>query len=216
VTPRGRLQRLNDIRQIADSLRESGADAGAPDLTGSILDRVDAERPFLSGRTRRMVIAGRYGIGAAVLVMVLGVAVAHRMYPDIGSFDRKSSPLSSVVESVRHEAVEQIAGIRQTVPGASSALMTLVVANSPAPAQPQSVTCTMVGPTMTPVEAARQAAPSPGQVFCIDRPLSGFGPILSGYAAMPRSSWRLQPAPLGEEFSPLFGEDQTERAAAPR
>ena len=64
VNRRQRQERLHDIRQVADSLRDAPIEA--PDFTGSILDRVDVERPFLAPSVRRRLPWIRIGLGACV------------------------------------------------------------------------------------------------------------------------------------------------------
>lgn len=168
MTPRKRRQRLDSIHEIADQLRQS-AGVPAPDLTDSILDRVGESRPFLDRRTRRMLWVGRGAIGLSVAVVGLGVALTHRWAPQTVDLVTASAPapLSSVVESVRHEAGERLVNLRVAVDqaatvesGSNSAptggLLTLVASAAPiAPARTKTACCTICGPMIPPAEAAK-------------------------------------------------------------
>lgn len=114
MTPRKRRDRLNSIREIAAQLQQSD-DCVAPDLTQSILARVDAHRPFLDRHTRRMVWVGRGALVACVAAVVLTAALMQRFAPDAVEILARPAPLSNVVESVKTNATERLVGLREAV-----------------------------------------------------------------------------------------------------
>jgi len=234
LNARGRKQRLHSIHEIADSLRQSSPAAAMPDLTGSILDAVDAERPFLSPKTRRVAFAARFVLGLALVSVVLGVAIVHRFAPGVVELTSSPAPLSAVVETVSSEATLKLANLRQTVETVSSTSSNasaskssgglLALVGSVAPKHPY--TCTMIGPTLSPAEAARQGCPSAACApFCMNRPLAEIGK-LSGVALPAQSDWALRVS-LGNASSPSFkskltdimpllADDEADAAFAPR
>lgn len=114
MTPRKRRDRLNSIREIAAQLQQSD-DLAAPDLTHSILARVDANRPFLDRHTRRMVWVGRGALVASVAAIVLTAALMQRFAPETVEIVARPAPLSNVVESVKIDAAERLVVLRDAV-----------------------------------------------------------------------------------------------------
>lgn len=114
MTPRKRRDRLNSIREIAAQLQQSD-DLAAPDLTQSILARVDANRPFLDRQTRRMVWVGRGALVASVAAIVLTAALMQRFAPETVEIVARPAPLSNVVESVKSNATERLVVLREAV-----------------------------------------------------------------------------------------------------
>jgi len=121
MTPRNRRDKLRDIQQIADSLRAdlpTGPDGGdAPDFTEAILDRVHAQRPFLSHRTRRLVVACRYAAAAAVLLMIAGIVVVQATSPKVTSIAAPIQPVtfSPAVDSVRDMTAQAVSNVRRAI-----------------------------------------------------------------------------------------------------
>lgn len=184
MTPRKRRDRLNSIREIAAQLQQSD-DLAAPDLTQSILARVDASRPFLDRRTRRMLWVGRGALVASVAAVVLMSALMQRFAPESVEIVARPAPLSTVVESVKTDATERLVVLREVVSGGprldaalnaeassfdampSGGLLTLVTAASPVGAIDQrteasSRVCVngLCGPILPPVRAAQLVVPS--------------------------------------------------------
>ncbi|MCC6319989.1 MAG: hypothetical protein IT438_00955 [Phycisphaerales bacterium] len=218
MNPRVRRTRLNDIQQIAESLRQSD-DVPAPDLTGSILDAVDAQRPFLSSRTRRLVIAGRFALGFAVVAVVGTIALTSRWAPAMFEFVQRPAPLSTVVDSVQSEAQVRLADLQRqvqtvtistgsTAPSAPVQVIYSLVSPSETAGRAHAIRCTMVGPTQPASEAAQRCCGSDqvDPACCAYRPLAG----IAGLRGVPvpfQSSWRVQDRPgTGlqiEELDPL-------------
>jgi hypothetical protein len=94
----GLMQRM---QRAIGRLRES---VDAPDLTGSIMARVEARRPFLPNRQRRMVSAGRLAAAACVLIAVSGVALTRRWWPGALDLVTRERPVSAVVDAGRADA----------------------------------------------------------------------------------------------------------------
>ncbi len=108
-----RRDRLNDLHRINDALRSAAPDA--PDLSASILARVDAERGFVCRRGRALVWAGRAGAAATVALVALGLALAYRANPGSIDLTNRATPASDVIDSVSARAAAQFVQIRGAV-----------------------------------------------------------------------------------------------------
>lgn len=118
MTPRNRRSKLHDIQQIADSLRSDTplpGDGAVPDFTDAILRRVDAQRPFLTHRTRRLVAACRYGAAAAVLLAVGGIVLVQATSPRIAELAAPIQPVtfSPAVDAVRETTAQAVDCVRR-------------------------------------------------------------------------------------------------------
>ncbi|HVU63086.1 MAG TPA: hypothetical protein VHC70_03860 [Phycisphaerales bacterium] len=99
MNERNRRARLDDIRRVAYEMRETPI--VAPDLTSSILDRVDAERPFLAPSVRRKLPWIRIGVGGCVVLTALGIALTYRWAPRaVQAIAQQPAPISDVVQCV--------------------------------------------------------------------------------------------------------------------
>jgi len=108
-----RRARLNDIAEIATSLRSAPIDA--PDFTSSILDRVDVERPFLAPSVRRRLPWIRIGLGASVALGALAMALTHRWAPEAIQLADQPAPISDVVQSIECATCQKFAAYRPAV-----------------------------------------------------------------------------------------------------
>lgn len=89
-------------QRMVSQLRE-GIDA--PDLTDRIMGDLSARDRFLPARLRRMVKAGRLAVAACLLLGVLGVATAHRYWPEaFRGLSNEPTPVSDVIASGKNEA----------------------------------------------------------------------------------------------------------------
>ncbi|MBX3406465.1 MAG: hypothetical protein KF869_06850 [Phycisphaeraceae bacterium] len=113
-----RRDRLNDLHRINDALRSA---APSPDLSASILARVDAERGFVCRRGRALVWAGRAGAAATVALVALGLALAYRANPGSLDLATRATPASDVIDSVSARAAAQFVQIRGAVEPARGA-----------------------------------------------------------------------------------------------
>lgn len=116
--PGARRHRLHDIQDVVKSLREP---VEAPDLTRAILSRVEAEKPFVDERTRRLVWISRLGFAASLAVAALGVALMHRSAPEWLRLAPQPQPLSDVVATAGDEVTTGIRAFRATLTSAASA-----------------------------------------------------------------------------------------------
>ncbi len=108
MNERNRRARLDDIRRVAETLRESPIEA--PDFTASILDRVDAERPFLAPSVRRRLPWVRIGLGVCVAATTLMVAMTYRVAPNaVRVVSLQGAPVSDVVQCVECAAAARLA-----------------------------------------------------------------------------------------------------------
>ncbi len=108
MNERNRRSRLDDIRRVAESLRESPIEA--PDFTSSILDRVDAERPFLAPSVRRRLPWVRIGLGVCVAATTLTIAMTYRVAPNaVRVVSQQGAPVSDMVQCVECAAAAKLA-----------------------------------------------------------------------------------------------------------
>jgi len=84
-----------------------------PDLTDSILGRVESERGFVAAPKRRRITAGRVFVAAGLLAVVGGVAAVHRAAPWTAGWTLEASPVSGVIEASRQDAAAGVASIRE-------------------------------------------------------------------------------------------------------
>lgn len=112
-----RRDRLRDIQEVMNSLRRP---VEAPDLTGSILARVEQERPFVDPRTQRLVWVSRAGFAASVAIVALGIALMHRAAPGLLRLASRPQPLSDVVSTAETEVTAGLQSIRSTIAAAAS------------------------------------------------------------------------------------------------
>jgi len=131
LTNRGRRARLEDIQQIADALREP---VDSPDLSASILARVDSQRCFLPCRARAMVWIGRGAAAFAVILVVLGITLANTYHPGAMSPSPQPTLVTGVISAVSSQANEQITALRfSLVPSGSTSMdITGLLASVPA------------------------------------------------------------------------------------
>ena len=108
-----RRARLNDIAEIATTLRSAPIDA--PDFTSSILDRVDVERPFLAPSVRRRLPWIRIGLGACFAFGALAIALTHRWAPEAVQLADQPAPISDVVQSIECATCLKFASYRPAV-----------------------------------------------------------------------------------------------------
>lgn len=107
-----RRDRLSDLHRINDALRSA---APMPDLSSSILARVDAERAFVCRRGRALVWAGR-GVAVGLIALVaLGLALAYRAKPGSLDLQARATPASDVIDTFAHRAARQYVQIREAV-----------------------------------------------------------------------------------------------------
>lgn len=109
----GRRARLNDIAEIATTMRSAPIEA--PDFTSSILDRVDVERPFLAPSVRRRLPWIRMGLGVCVALGTLAMALTHRWAPEVVQLADQPAPISDVVQSIECATCQKFASYRPAV-----------------------------------------------------------------------------------------------------
>lgn len=107
---RGRLAETEKI--LADLARPMRS----PDLTDSILDQVDARKPFVAKRTRRFVTVGRLAAAAAVLLITgVGVLVEHAR-PGSLRFSHEPTPITSMVHASAWRGNDMMAAMPASAP----------------------------------------------------------------------------------------------------
>ena len=181
-----RRDRLNDLHRINDALR---SDARSPDLSASILARVDAERGFVCRRGRALVWAGRAGAATTVALVALGLALAYRANPGSLDLASRATPASDVIDSVSARAAAQLVQIRGAVEPTRSAneLSAVIVGVAPigslaGPIGLAVQATTFVGPPVP--STLPQVAPAPcGRL----RRVGPFDSLLA--SAAPQSPW---------------------------
>ncbi len=113
MNPRDRRSKLWQIRDVAEAMRAEPP--AAPDFTSAILDRVDAQRPFLAPSVRRRVpwvYAGLAGVSAAG---VLSAVLLHRAAPSAMEFASGPAPVSTFANSLECAACRKFDALRATL-----------------------------------------------------------------------------------------------------
>lgn len=113
------IDEINDVRGIAHSMRLRPNET--PDMTAAILDRLDSERGFVTGRTRRRVKAVRYAAAACLLLGLLGVTVGQRAAPEWFRLHDEPTPVADFTDAVRQDSAETRERLAETVRTLSNA-----------------------------------------------------------------------------------------------
>ncbi|MCA9298204.1 MAG: hypothetical protein KDA28_04010 [Phycisphaerales bacterium] len=127
---KGDLTGCEDVARTSRMLAMMKESAPTPDLTSSILGEVDARRGFMTSRVRRLVRTGRLGVAASFLILALGVAVLHRVWPESASIGEPAvassffaageadaaqgvSRFSETLDQIRHEVrpIREVASV---------------------------------------------------------------------------------------------------------
>lgn len=179
-----RRDRLSDLHRINDALRSA---APVPDLSSSILARVDAERAFVCRRGRALVWAGR-GVAAGLVALVaLGLALAYRADPGSLDLQARATPASDVIDSFAHRAARQYVQLRDVVEPARGGSEFSTVLSGIAPIGEYTDTigqavfaATFVGP---PVPDATEATSSAWYAAADSMSVGAFGGLRVSFAA---------------------------------
>lgn len=110
---RDRRKRLDEIRKVADTLRSDPIDA--PDFMNNILNRVDAERPFLARSVRRKLPLVYVGASVCVALAGLAIVLTHRFAPEPIELVASKAPITGVVRTVQTQADVKMRSWRDTV-----------------------------------------------------------------------------------------------------
>jgi hypothetical protein len=139
MNARDRKKKLSDIRLVADSLRSEPIEA--PDLTASILDRVDAQRAFLAPSVRARIPWLRLGVLGGLSVLGLSCMLVLRYAPESVRLVERPAPLTAVVDRVEQAVVQvgsaaPMTALRQTVETVSLAEPVSVLSVVASPVEP--------------------------------------------------------------------------------
>jgi len=108
---RRRRARLEDIGQV---MRAAGVPE-APDLTQSILDRVEDARPFAPPAIRHLVVAMRLALVCGAALVSLAVVLLHRAAPGARVIAQDPAPLTAVVQTASSGASVGLSSLRETL-----------------------------------------------------------------------------------------------------
>lgn len=125
-------KRFVQTQRMIDALREP---VRAPDLTRSILSRMNEQSPdtpLLSRRGVRQVRVGRFVAAAALVAIIAGAFVMQRVKPNVVDFGvEPKSPLISLRNTVAGDASDAMNTIVQTARAIEVTAASSVRANSP-------------------------------------------------------------------------------------
>lgn len=109
-----RRERLHDIQRIGESLREEIA---APDLTDAILERVHAERPFMSRHGRLVVNGCKVAVALGVLAVVGAIVQVRLAAPQMEMVATPAQPavFAPAVDSLRFTAANAVEQFRAPI-----------------------------------------------------------------------------------------------------
>lgn len=113
------IDEVNDVRGIVHSMRLRPDET--PDMTASVLARLDGERGFVPARVRRRIKAGRIAAAACLLLGLLGVAIGQRVAPDRFRLQAEPTPVADLTDAVRQDSAETGQRLADTVRKLASA-----------------------------------------------------------------------------------------------
>lgn len=87
----------------------------APDLTSSILQQVEDDREFVTSPWRRAVRVGRLAVAACLLLGLLSIAVAQRVWPEATSLTVQPRPVSALLLTTEQEAVDRVRALNHSI-----------------------------------------------------------------------------------------------------
>jgi hypothetical protein len=87
---------------------------GAPDLSAAILARTHEARPFLTRRTRRRVSVRRLGVGLAVVLLLAGVALVQRLFPEAMEVSPQPRPVSALAQATQADVADGLANLERS------------------------------------------------------------------------------------------------------
>lgn len=175
------LKKCEDLVRTRRLITMLRAQPEAPDLTDAVMARVAARRPFLSGRVRRLVTAGRLACAASLLLGLLGVAVAHRAWPDAMRLAPVAQPVGDVLRAGQAEASAGVQSLASAVGQVRQRV------NEPVSG-------------FRPVDAVEVGGPPPSRFVATDGPSSDRGGSRQSWLAV-----RLTPGTLKAVREPSFG-----------
>lgn len=105
------LKRCEQVARTQRALSLLKQSPACPDLTHSIMHRVERRRRFLPARLRAMVRTGRFLVAASVLIALLGVAAVQRFYPSLAEWTGVQRPVSRLVESGSGDAAAGVSDL---------------------------------------------------------------------------------------------------------
>jgi len=110
----GGVEHIRQVRRV-ERLLSIERNAGAPDLTNTVLGDVGARRGWLDSRSRAMVWCGR-GLIAATLLGALAVTMSvRRAAPEFGPNAREAAALAQVVDAGERAAAGATAPLATVV-----------------------------------------------------------------------------------------------------
>ncbi len=145
--PRPRAEVLADIAATRRAIDALATPVPAPDLTGSILARVERERGWLDRRDRRRVWVARIAAGIALVLAGGGVFLAHRVAPNVAA-TAEPTPVAELVDAVPVEASRALSELEVALTCTRAALRVAELTElDPAPAiQPAPAASVAAGP----------------------------------------------------------------------
>ncbi|MEC9372399.1 MAG: hypothetical protein VYC34_01080 [Planctomycetota bacterium] len=105
-------EEFDATQRALDDLRRPVA---APDLSSSILSTVGRRRPWLPGRLRRVVVAGRYAAAACFLGLLSAAFVAERYNPEVFNVTNEPAPVAELITETGQEARQGFEQIQASV-----------------------------------------------------------------------------------------------------
>lgn len=113
MNPHDRRNKLWQIRDVSEAIRSEPVQA--PDLTAAILDRVDAQRPFLAPSVRRRIPLVYGAVALSITTCVLTFVLLHRAAPNAVQFAAEPAPISTFANTVECAACRKIDAFRQSI-----------------------------------------------------------------------------------------------------
>ena len=106
---------LHELRQPIPASDQPSPDHRGQDLADRVLNEVARRRGFLGRRHRRRVKLMRQGVGIALLLLLGGVALTHRLAPGLFRLTPADAPITALATNVEHESASAIADLVEHV-----------------------------------------------------------------------------------------------------
>lgn len=107
----GFMRRLDDDARAAERVAKTNRiltmlrrGVGAPDLSNSILDRVDQARGFVAPSQRKYVRFGRLAVAAMLFGVITGAVIVQRRAPEVMELAGMPTPVRDVARAAADEA----------------------------------------------------------------------------------------------------------------
>ncbi|MAY75328.1 MAG: hypothetical protein CMJ31_11530 [Phycisphaerae bacterium] len=98
------VERAREVEETARAIRDLREPMSVPDMASSVLSHVGMARGFRDRRRRVAVRRQRFAVAAGVIVALGGVAMLHRMSPQVKQMSPQAAPVAGIATAFRQDA----------------------------------------------------------------------------------------------------------------